>query len=153
MGNEAVAKLVETETSKTITRLETSQLAALRAIRLAALALESGINDLLTVGPPCGSHPDEIEAAKARTWEPVNSALRHLGSITRMLREETGCPPVENLEELVVSLNTTIATLEGQQSERLSAERLAKLHEQLARAGAPRRDSGPTHRRYAGFEA
>jgi hypothetical protein len=126
--------------SKKIERLEASQLASLRTIRVAALALEAGMTDLLIVGPADGHHSDEVEEAKSRTWAPVDKGLRDLASIAGMIREEIWAPPTENLLKLIAALNSTIATLEGQQTARLRARHRAQLDEQLAgvrRNGSP----------------
>jgi hypothetical protein len=138
MENETLT--LDTDSEK-IERLEASQLASLRTIRLAALALEAGMTDLLIVGPPYGYNPEEVEAAKSVTWAPVDKSLQRLANVIGMLREAIPAPPVENLENLIASLNSTIATLEEQQSARLSADLKARRDAQFAKVG--RRREGP----------
>ncbi|HKF57154.1 MAG TPA: hypothetical protein VKJ45_16970 [Blastocatellia bacterium] len=144
MENNEVTKAEGTESGKRITILEGSELRSLQALRIVALVLQGALNDLLTVGPAegrasDGSYPDEIEKAKAKTWAPVNSALRHLQSILAMIREEVCSPPTENLLKLVDTLNATIAQLEEQGEAKLHLEYGAKLERQLAKAGSGRR--------------
>jgi len=131
--NKEVVNFVDTDSSSKIARLESAQLASLRAIRLAAMVLQGAMNDMLTVGPADGSAPDEIEDAKARTWEPVDKSLQRLASVIGMIREDVWAPPQENLEKLIDGLNVVIAQVEGRANTKARFQRQARLDAQLAK--------------------